>query len=84
MLDLLTKEKTNMEWKLCSIESPKEEETVILTFKNSAGLWVGEAMFKDDGYYYIAETDNGYFEEMYGIPVAWMKKPDPYNPNINE
>ncbi len=67
-----------MEWILCSQQSPKENEEVILTFKNSAGSHVGEATFKNDYYYYVAETDRGYYEEPYGIPIAWMKKPEPY------
>lgn len=69
-----------MNWILCCIASPIEGAQVLLTFKNSAGLHVGEAIFKNDAYYYIAETDHEYFEEPYTIPVAWMKKPNPYNP----
>lgn len=68
----------NENWKLCFKESPLEEEEVILTFKNSVGLHVGEATFKNNAYFYVAETDKGYYEEQYGIPVAWMKKPEPY------
>lgn len=67
------------DWILCSIESPSESQKVLLTFKNSAGTYVGEAIFKKDGYYYVAETPNGKFEELYGIPVAWMKIPEPYS-----
>jgi len=69
-----------MEWILCSLESPNKEQEIILTFKNSVGLHVGEAVFKNDKYVYTAETDNGSYEEVYGIPVAWMKKPKPYVP----
>lgn len=65
-------------WILCAVKSPKEGEKVLLTFKNEAGIHVGEAIFKKDTYIYIAETDGGYFEEPYGIPIAWMKKPEPY------
>jgi hypothetical protein len=67
-----------MDWILCSEESPSSEEVVLLTFKNSAGLHVGEATFKNDKYYYVAETNNGYFEELYNNPIAWMKKPEPF------
>lgn len=70
----------NENWILCAVESPQEGETVILTFKNSVGYHVGEATFKNDCYYYVAETDNGQFEEAYGIPVAWIKQPKPYIP----
>lgn len=67
-----------MDWILCAVKSPKDEEQVLLTFKNKAGLHVGEAVFKKDAYYYVAETDNGYFEQQYGIPIAWMEEPSPY------
>lgn len=67
-----------MNWVLCAKKSPKEGEEILLTFKNKAGVHVGEAIFKNDCYYYIAETDKGYFEELYRMPVAWMKKPRPY------
>lgn len=65
-------------WVLCAKDLPNEGEEVLLTFKNLVGLHVGEALFKCGSFYYIAETDNGYFEEPFGIPVAWMKKPNPY------
>lgn len=68
-------------WILCAKVSPEEGEKVLLTFKNKAGLHVGEALFKEDTYYYTAETDNGYFEEVYGIPIAWMELPKPYTIN---
>jgi len=67
-----------MEWILCGIQSPEENQEIILTFKNSVGLHVGEATFKKDAYYYIAETDCDYFEVIFGIPIAWMKMPEPY------
>jgi hypothetical protein len=65
-------------WMLCSIVSPKEEENVLLTFKNESGTYVGEATLKKNTYYYVAETNNGYFEEQYEIPIAWMQIPEPY------
>lgn len=67
-----------MNWILCGVQSPNENQEVILTFKNFSGLHVGEATFKNNAYYYIAETDKGYYEEIYSIPIAWMKKPEPY------
>lgn len=67
-----------MGWILCAIKSPKEGEEVLLTFKNELGLHVGESTFKKGDYYYIAETNNGYFEEPYEMPVAWMEMPKPY------
>jgi hypothetical protein len=65
-------------WILCAIESPQEGEEILLTFKNKVGFHVGEATFKKDTYFYVAETDNGYYESPYGMPVAWMSKPEPY------
>lgn len=71
-----------MEWTLCRTESPEENQQVILTFKNSAGTHVGEATFKNNAYYYITDTEFGYYEETYGIPIAWMIKPEPFNNKI--
>lgn len=71
----------NNDWTLCTLQSPQEGEEVLLTFKNSVGLHVGESTFKDGIYFYIAETNTGYFEEQYNIPIAWMKKPKPYGIN---
>lgn len=68
-----------MEWTLCRTESPEENQQVVLTFKNSAGIHVGEATFKNNAYYYITDTEFGYYEEKYGIPIAWMIKPEPLN-----
>lgn len=65
-------------WILCVKEFPKENQEVLLTFRNEVGYHVGEATYKRGSYFYIAETDNGYYEEQYGIPVAWMRKPEPY------
>lgn len=67
-----------MEWILCGVQSPNENQEVLLTFKNSAGLHVGEATFKNGGYYYIIETDIGEKEELFRLPIAWMKMPEPY------
>jgi len=69
-----------MEWILCSLESPNKDQEVLLTFKNSAGLHVGEATFKSDTYFYVVQTDNESYEDAYGIPVAWMSKPIAYIP----
>jgi hypothetical protein len=64
-------------WNICARISPQEHEEVLLTFRNTAGLHVGMATYKNDSYYYIAETDSETFETIYGVPVAWMEVPKP-------
>lgn len=65
-----------MKWILCAVESPKQGENVLLTFKNETGLYVGQATYNKGAYYY---TDMERFEESYSVPVAWMALPEPYN-----
>jgi hypothetical protein len=57
---------------------PKENQEVFITFINSTGRHTELATFKEGGFYYISETDNGTYEEIFPIPIAWMKKPDVY------
>lgn len=57
---------------------PKEGQSVYITFINSSGRHTGEAEFKQGAFWYIAETDDGDYEEQYGIVVAWSKLPEPY------
>lgn len=67
-------------WIPCVEKKPKENEEVMLTFKNSIGLHVGEATYKHDMFFYITDTAFGYYEEVYKNPIAWMPKLKPYNP----
>lgn len=69
----------NQLWRLCSLLSPNEDEIVLLTFRNGTELLVGEATYRNNTYLYIAETETEYYESAYGIPVAWMAMPLPYN-----
>lgn len=71
-------------WIPCDERNPEENEEVMLTFENSAGLHVGEAEYMKNMFFYVAETDSGYYEEIYKNPVAWMPKPKPYNPRKDE
>ena len=66
-----------MNWISVITRLPKEWQVVLLTFKNSVGIHVGEATYKDSAFYYVAETDCGCFEEVYSIPLAWMEMPKP-------
>lgn len=58
---------------------PEENETVLITFKNSAGTHVGEATFREGQFYYVAETDHGRYEEVFSCILAWMKMPKPFS-----
>lgn len=76
---------TNMEqstmecdrWIPCSERLPEENEVVILTFRNSAGLHVGEATYKKKMFFYVTDTGFGYYEEVYKSPIAWQPLPKP-------
>lgn len=75
------KVKTSMfqaKWIKCDVQNPNDGQEVLLTFENGDGVHVGEAIFQQGKYYYIAETNEGYFEEAYNNPIAWMPKPEPY------
>ena len=67
-------------WVPCSERLPEENQTVMLTFKNSAGLHVGEATYKNNMFFYITDTEFGYYEEVYKNPIAWRSLPAPYQP----
>ena len=71
--------KENQNWNLCLFDEPSENEEVLLTFKNEAGIHVQLATYKKGGYFYIAEIDNKYYEELFNNPIAFMKLPKPYN-----
>ena len=64
-------------WNKCCDITPNENESILLSFQNSAGTYVGEALFKEGKYFYIEEY-NGYYEEEYTNPIAWMNLPIPY------
>lgn len=73
------KEKSK-EWISCGKDFPfpKDGEVVYLTFKNSAGIHVGEATYKEESFYYVTDTIAGYYEEEYLNPIAWQPTPKPY------
>lgn len=60
------------------VNLPEDGETVLITFKNSVGNHVAESTFKDGRFYYVAETDEGRHEEIFGCVLAWMKMPEPF------
>lgn len=74
-------EEYNNGWIICNSGTmPKENETIMLTFKNSAGLHVGEATYKNRMFFYVTDTEFGYYEEVYKNPIAWKPKDAPYQP----
>ena len=68
-------------WIACKDRLPKENEVVILTFQNSAGIHVGEATYKNNLFFYVTDTEFGYYEEVYKNPIAWQPLPQPYKPD---
>ena len=69
------------DWIACSSGVvSKENEEVMLTFKNSVGLHVGEATYKNKMFFYVTDTEFGYYEEVYKQPIAWKLKDAPYQP----
>lgn len=73
-------EEYNNGWIPCSERLPEEKQEVMLTFKNSAGLHVGEATYKNNVFFYVTDTEFGYYEEVYKNPIAWKLKDVPYQP----
>lgn len=72
-------DKNSQGWIPCSSGTmPNENETIMLTFKNSAGLHVGEATYKNKMFFYVTDTEFGYYEEVYKNPIAWKPKDAPY------
>lgn len=69
----------NANWIMCGERSPEEEDIVLLTFKNDAGLHVDTAIYRNNAYFYIVETEDICHEFQYSIPVAWMKMPKPFS-----
>lgn len=59
---------------------PEDKQEVIITFKNSAGLHVGEAIYQNKMFFYVTDTEFGYYEEVYKQPIAWKHKDTPYQP----
>ena len=84
----LIKEKRELEdnkevrnWVYCYEKLPKEEKNVLITFRNSVGIHVGEAYSKEGKfleYNYIEEDDQTktYVSE-YNCVIAWMDLPSP-------
>lgn len=67
-----------MKWTKCIEKLPTENERVLITFANSVGIHVTESTYKDNKFYYTAETDNGYYEEVFSAVIAWQSLPTPY------
>ncbi len=65
-------------WILVEERLPEDKQEVWLTFKNSAGLHVGEATYQKNMFFYVAEIEFGYYEEVYKCPIAWKTKDKPY------
>lgn len=68
----------NQGWIPVTEKLPKEAEDVILTFRNSAGIFVEMATCIRGKFYYISDADGNYYEEEFKEPIAWMPLPDPY------
>jgi len=56
---------------------PDDGQEVFITFINAAGEHVSESTFKNGKFYYVAETDHGYYEEIFSCVTHWMPKPLP-------
>lgn len=57
---------------------PDEGQVVDITFRNSAGIHVGEATYKKEKFFYVTDTVFGYYEEQYENVLAWKPRPKPY------
>lgn len=66
------------QWIPCSERLPEFNNKVLITLINKAGKHVTESIYKDDKFYYTAETDNGYYEEVFSAVIAWMPLPQAY------
>lgn len=63
---------------LTADNTPEEEQVVDITFRNSAGIYVGEATYKREKFIYVTDTVFGYYEEQYENVLAWKPRPKPY------
>lgn len=66
---------------LTADNTPEEEQVVDITFRNSAGIHVGEATYKKEKFYYVTDTVFGYYEEQYENVLAWRPRPKAYSPS---
>ena len=68
----------NNDWILVNEKLPNNEENVLITFVNEVGTHIGESLYRNSKFFYTAETDTGYYEEIYSCVIAWMPLPTPY------
>ena len=64
---------------LTADNTPEEEQVVDITFRNSAGIHVGEATYKKEKFFYVTDTAFGYYEERYESVLAWRPRPKAYS-----
>lgn len=65
------------QWIPVSERLPEDGQVAWITFINEAGKHTGEATFKKDKFYYVTDTVNGYYEEVYSCVTHWMPIPEP-------
>lgn len=58
---------------------PEDGQTVFICFINSAGRHLSESLFRGSKFLYTAETDRGYYEEVFSCVTH--RKPLPELPN---
>ncbi len=56
---------------------PEDNQETLIVFINKAGKHVGESLYKNGKFYYVAETDHGYYEEIFSCVTHWMPLPAP-------
>lgn len=61
---------------LKSEKKPKDGQEVLITYLNEAGIWVGEALYRNGKFYFV--SDSYPYEEKCTNPTAWMRMPEPY------
>lgn len=66
------------QWIPCSEKLPEENDNVFITFVNNVGSHTAESTYKNNKFYYVAETDSGYYEEVFSAVIAWQSLPKPY------
>ena len=72
------------QWIPCSERLPKEEEYILLSFKNYTGLDIGRyEKDGESGNFYPGDEEESYAS--YGLVVnAWMPLPEPYKEELRQ